>query len=323
MNKDANIGFQDFIIDRLSGKQPVQKSSFASPIVNESIPVKREEVKQHDILANIAPIQKTTDAPVMSTRESFQEDIVAQQKPVTDAVIPDWLRESTSLSSHTTQEVPAIPEVVVEVPVVETVSAPEPPVPIEVPQEPSLSAEVPELPDWLKGMSGSVSSPEATLSEKSEEIFGEEVSPAADQEALMAQNTEMTDLPPWMQGVDQESLTKEVNEELSSVPSEDPIEDVSSYENIPDWLKSSSTSTPVSADDTPKPKEIVPVKKEKTVPTSTKTIEKKHSSHITTKKEVKNPEVSEKKNSEVQAVDSEEALLARTKKKKPAPVVSD
>lgn len=326
LNKDTNIGFQDFIIDKLSGKKPAQTPSFVPPtIVKEPAPIKREETQQHDVLANIAPVQKTeVDTPAMSTRESSHEDVVMPQKPMAEATIPDWLRESTSLSSQASEVTPAIPEPVIEAPIAEIPTAPEVPEPVVVPEETPVpvAGDVPDLPDWLKGMSTNMSSAQDTqVSHTAEESADQEMSRMISAEQKENTPPDMAELPAWMQGVDQESLAHEVNEELTSTQAPSEAEDVSSYENIPDWLKTPSVSAPPEIEDI---QEIeAPMVPEEPAVHTEKKPEKKSSGAPLAKKEPKASVASEKKHTETQVENNEEATQARTKKKKPTPIVSE
>lgn len=327
LNKDTNIGFQDFIIDKLSGKQPPEQTpSFVPPtVVKEPAPIKREETQQHDVLANITPIQKTeVDTPAMSTRELSHEDVVTPQKPMAEATIPDWLRESTSLSSQTSEVAPATPEPVIEAPITEIPTAPEVPEPVAVPEETpvSVAGEVPDLPDWLKGMSTNMASAEDTqVSHRAEESADQEMSRMISAEQRDNTPPDTADLPAWMQGMDQESLAHEVHEELASTPVSSEPENTSSYEDIPDWLRTPSVSTPPEIENIQETQ--APVVPEEPVVHTEKKSEKKSSGAPLAKKEPKASVASEKKHTEAQTENNTEVTQARTKKKKPTPIVSE
>ena len=225
-NKDSNLGFQDFIIDKISGKESPEEASYIPPVVTETVSSKKEEeIPQADVLANIV-----SDGQPTITPESSSESMTTVSAPsVENATIPDWLKESTSLVSHTNTE--------------EEIVSEETPMPTSVPEEVQADTiPVPEnietlvttsdIPDWLKGTETSLATP-AILPEEAIVIEEEKTS-----------NTEQTDnsgLPPWMQGVDQESLDREVEEEIKNTPVAEKTKDSSSYEDIPDWLKGAPT----------------------------------------------------------------------------------
>ena len=103
---------------------------------------------------------------------------------------------------------------------------------------------------------------------------------------------DITDLPDWMKGVDQESLKKEVEEEINSIPViVGEVSDISSYDDIPDWLK----NTPIA------PGEVVHESKKdiqespKIEPTEEVIVELKQKQHLPLKKkQPKTPTLPEK-----------------------------
>lgn len=114
------------------------------------------------------------------------------------------------------------------------------------PEDVESTATIAGLPDWLTG-SGIVATPSQSVSvTPSEEELSTEEQKIPSMEPSEISDEHMSDLPAWMQGVDQESLKKEVEEEMESTSVVIGAEDVSSYENIPDWLK----STPVTSVET-------------------------------------------------------------------------
>lgn len=238
-NKNDNIGFQDFIIDKMSGKKSQKPSPNQSSHI-ETAPVQKEE-KQIDVLANITPNgHETTD-----NGESSVESVPPSSP--SEATIPDWLKESTSLISHNPEDT-AIPE---DTPLEENSAPLTPPflsdvrnTPVVLVPEDANAVTVPDLPDWLKA-SEPISTPEeGTKSTKSteQEIITHNESDSMDEN--------MSDLPAWMKGVDQESLKQEVAEEINNTMPAPPDEDAS-YDNIPDWLRNTSPVTSDSESESP------------------------------------------------------------------------
>lgn len=105
LNRDDNLGFQDFIIDKISGKQPVKKSASVSV---QPIPLKKEEKSQVDILTNIAPNISSISIPDVKAIESVTNSSQESYVPPVESTIPDWLKESTNLVSSPTES--TIPE---------------------------------------------------------------------------------------------------------------------------------------------------------------------------------------------------------------------
>ena len=110
-NKDSNIGFQDFIIDALSGKKSTPASPSISHTVDSSVSQKTEPVAR-DILANMAQsdvapvIQSVESSPSQLPEALLPPDVVPQSV----TAIPDWLRASTSLNTETSDLVSAVSE---------------------------------------------------------------------------------------------------------------------------------------------------------------------------------------------------------------------
>lgn len=100
LNRDGNLGFQDFIIDKISGKQPIKKSSVSTSVAPEPISTYKEEKPHTDVLANIVSEPQPLSIPDTKTIVSPEENYIAP----TESTIPDWLKESTSLQSSPTIE---------------------------------------------------------------------------------------------------------------------------------------------------------------------------------------------------------------------------
>lgn len=211
-NKDENLGFQDFIIDKMSGKSPIQSPSFNPSASAPSIVVPEEEKNPAlDVLASIAPDNQIEST---SETESVESDMIPSSLPAENATIPDWLKESTSLSSHSDTEgvsltsedsIPASEETPLE-----DNQAPDF-IPEAIPDtmngssEANISSEAAsDLPDWLKGMETAneapqdVSSHNPTEEAPLEEIIqeGQKVSGT---EQMNVSDESMSDLPAWMQ----------------------------------------------------------------------------------------------------------------------------
>jgi hypothetical protein len=134
LNKDGNLGFQDFIIDKISGKQPVQKSSLTQkPIPVDSI-IPKENKPHTDVLANIVSEPQPFSIPDTKTIVSPEEVYV----PPTESTIPDWLKESTSLQSSLAPS---------ETTIKDSISIPE-----NIMSEENIDTSTESsMPDWLKG----------------------------------------------------------------------------------------------------------------------------------------------------------------------------
>lgn len=277
LNRDENLGFQDFIIDKMSGKKPISKPSFVSSTPIESVVIQKEETPLVDVLANIPSDNQTESILLRETITPPAESTIVPASPLMESTtIPDWLKESTSLGSHTDIEeiAPLSEDILPE----ESQTIEDIPVPI-VSDTPIVSEDtdslpnVSDLPDWLKGGEIAEEMPQDTsIMNPIEELPREETTldeyKVSGTEQVGIPDESMADLPAWMQGVDQESLKKEVEEEISNTPAVVEVENVSSYEDIPDWLKS-TTTTPIISDNKSKEdsKEIseeIPSHREKT-----------------------------------------------------------
>lgn len=306
-NRDGNLGFQDFIIDRMAGKKPVQKPSFVQPVPAEPIvPLRREEKPQMDILANIASSSQVSDTPKEEITEPSPE--APSETPVTqESNIPDWLKESTSLSSRSETENIVVPLETAPSEEIEAV----PPSETGTPADTASKSEdsVPGLPDWLKGTGmDTTTQEEVSLENPPEETKEEPKTPDED----------MSGLPAWMQGVDQKSLKEEVEEEIQSTSTAEEKKDAASYEDIPDWLKNTTTVAIVSDDASQKvPEGIVSVESSHEEKTESK---QKHGP--SSKKPPKTPSVKEEGNTDVSGAE-DTIPPSRPKRKKPAPVVSE
>lgn len=187
----------------------------------------------------------------------------------------------------------------------------------EVPvSEPSASA---DLPDWLKGSEAEIisSSEEAVIEKLGEEITDTPQEPNNAGAAALEEIS--SDLPAWMRGIDQESLKEEVEEEISSSPTMP--KESSSYEDIPDWLK--STAMAPEAVEEPIP-EQVPVQEEQSSQKQKHASHKKQTKTVTEKGEHdKDMEISLAPSPEKGDVsDKEHTHASRPKKKKPEPIIS-
>ena len=326
-NKDENLGFQDFIIDKMAGKKSVEKPSFIPPVAPiETSIIKKEEKPQVDVLASIAPTSQSLNVSSSDETNASSEMTLTPSLPPTEASIPSWLKESTSLSSESivdeavspaNENAPAAKEdiIVPEVPVesIDSVS--------DTIVDNSSSA---GLPDWLKGsgmdsMTSEV--PEAVVVSEdgiSQNVAISEELPLSDIAPEKTSDEYLSDLPAWMQGVDQKSLKEEVEEEIKATPVVSESDNSSSYEDIPDWLKAS----PIVSETTE-----VPEKEEKIEepPMSDffteKKEEKKTPSQHSHKKQTKSVE-KEKQDKDSQKSE-EKVHTPRPKKKKPAPIVSE
>lgn len=165
LNKDGNLGFQDFIIDKISGKQPVQKSSPVQKFTPIEPIIPKEEKVHTDVLANIVSAPQSLSIPDANMIVPPEETYVAP----TESNIPDWLKESTNLqslpvSSETTTDDISIPENIISeesiavsslesnekekidnpILITEDIASP-------IPEENIDTSSESSMPDWLKG----------------------------------------------------------------------------------------------------------------------------------------------------------------------------
>lgn len=299
----------------MSGKKSIQKTpAYSAP--TDATPPKKEEKPYVDVLANISPsVNQTSYVPHVE-----EVSVAVTSSAPTEASIPDWLKESTMLNTNDHSEELSTPTTEVSIPVEidHPVSSaildvtPDNGVPMQedINTQPTAS----DLPDWLKGESGNK---EASIQEDVSDIKESlaELAPLADDQMIIS-NENLSDLPAWMRGVDQDSLRKEVDEEMSTkaVPIEDNV--LTSYEDIPDWLKNSPVEPVVMAPETKEisldVSKIPPVKKEK--------LEQKH---VSQKKQINTAPISIEESSEVIGTEGADASSSRSKKKKPAPIISE
>lgn len=258
-NKDDNLGFQDFIIDKFSGKHPGSKPSSSQPVSTAPAWSPEKEQKTSapvDVLANIpsdrqTPKEEEKKAPFVSEETESGMSSFAKES----ASIPDWLKQSTALGSLDQEAGEAMEklEMETEKPIPSAQSADESAaLTPEVPSLPTASSEVtaeapsvPEdtgIPDWLKGIpTGPEPSQQATAPEESVQQPEEESSQAPSQEGMKASASE-EGVPAWLQGMDQESIKQEVEEEMTKTSSVQQSEEKLLHEDIPDWLKGTSAT---------------------------------------------------------------------------------
>lgn len=82
-SKDDNLGFQDFVIDRLANKEP--KTQDVSPVVAPVVETKEEKIAEIDPLKTYTP----------PTTEIKENNETIETSAPTDAVVPDWLKPTT------------------------------------------------------------------------------------------------------------------------------------------------------------------------------------------------------------------------------------
>lgn len=200
-NKDQNLGFQDFIIDKMSGKRPAEKSIFVQPVPSEPmIPVQKPEKPQLDVLADIAPSSQAADIAKTDIPEHFTEPAIGIPLSSSEPTIPDWLKESTSLGSQSETES--------TVPPFESAPPEENELPSFTGDEvqgsiiPESESSTSGLPDWLHGtgmdMTSSQDIPaESPIEETSSGEIAIEEQGTPDSKKASDEN--MSDLPAWMQ----------------------------------------------------------------------------------------------------------------------------
>jgi hypothetical protein len=242
-NSNASIGFQDFLIEKFSSRAP-KDSNFSNK--DFSVPVSTVPEK---------PIEKTAESPIgtpIKSEESLSADQMLAPKSAdrampttsdlnphaTPAEIPDWLKQITQ-NQMTTPEV----------------------------KEQSLTPSAPifEMTEEKgEASSGTVplpvseqASPIETLVQKP--LVVEPVAPNLTPDALPSSPSAHADeLPAWLKAIDQNALSKEVEDELSkpSAPST-PSVSPSVLEGLPSWLSpaqaqsqpSQETTAPVFSQD--------------------------------------------------------------------------
>lgn len=133
-----------------------------------------------------------------------------------------------------------------------------------------------------------------------------------------------------MKGVDQDSLKKEVEEEMSTPPVSEEISDVPSYDDIPDWLKNSPIdSGEMTEESSPDSLESPKIEENQAI-----IVEPKQKQPIPIKKQPKAPILSKVQESDttpvVDTISKEgkdkniiDTAPPRPKKKKPTPIISE
>ncbi|MDP2090787.1 MAG: PKD domain-containing protein [Candidatus Gracilibacteria bacterium] len=223
VNKDKNIGFQDFIIDRTSGikKSKIEsKDDGLSDILNEIQNNEKIDNKTIETKPEIKVILKNTDIKQENKKDevpdwlkgSFAEEVIPEIKPETKPETKSEIKQETKTE--------------------------------EIKQETKTET----VPDWLKGSFNEVKTyeePEIKSETKTEEINQETKSENVDE----ISNIETDNIPDWLKGnfndvktyeepeIKQETKTEEIEQEIKSVN----IDEISNIEtdNIPDWLKGS------------------------------------------------------------------------------------
>lgn len=347
-SKEENIGFQDFLIERIFGKGETGEKTFS---VEPKVVVPKE-----DLLANLAPMveeKKTVETndfvvapPAFTQTPSFvapEPAPVSETTVSSDTGIPDWLKQTTTLASEETAATIATPEVpsFSEASEVATPTYDEPTPAATEPVSDATTSDDSSIPDWLKGTSESTEVttpdipeapvapdwlvPQEAISEPVPEILPEvpsiqEVSLPPIEEPTPAPVSALPDeeLPAWLQSMDQQALSDEVNAELSSAisapesevaplaiePTTDSTESSSHMDDLPDWLKPLSIET--TNDDT-----ASETKKEEKKEKKTHKPKTEHKEQIETPEEVKSEEVT--------SSESEEAPKKEYKKREHAP----
>jgi len=165
------------------------------------------------------------------------------------------------------------------------------------------------IPDWLKGMPTETTLP--VPEEKPVEEAPQITVPAEPElpaiEPSIASDEGISGLPAWMQGMDQESLKQEVEEEIKSTPVIPETKEAAHEDDIPDWLKGTVTAP---TESTVEPQETPKVTDE-VVPTAEEKPETKQKSTQHSKKPAKAPAV--------KAEGDDVEVPSRPKKKKPTP----
>ena len=255
-NKDENIGFQDFLIDKLfhrkqedfnadiiSSFTPEPNKPIIDPLQTLSTPPQtREEPESFtssELISESEAISEREPSPESASISEGEpgetKDLLSSEStnanepsPELESGIPDWLKQTTSLAGMEEEAVTETkePEVIPEdmIPEPEPISEPE-----IIPEmtEATPATEPVEIPTF------------ETPAETTSDDLGE--------------------LPAWMSGMNQDAFQEELQETLSPTPvetEEEPVEpkDLSSPEpttelpppddSIPDWLRASTLSTP-------------------------------------------------------------------------------
>ncbi|MDD4151215.1 MAG: PKD domain-containing protein, partial [Candidatus Gracilibacteria bacterium] len=218
-NKDENLGFQDFIIEKTSGG--------------------RSREKQSDILSSIDESIFSTDKEEKEIKEDKIEEKQETKVPTTEEKIPDWLAGTMNSFSSNGNENTQTEEKEVKEDLIENTQV----------EEKEEKSSIGEIPDWLMGnKSDSYTPPKIEIPEEKEnidEIFennSEEIPEIKEeipkQEELIENKPEIVKeskkeekIPDWLSG----SFTEEVAEEKK----EEEAKKEKAEESIPDWLKDS------------------------------------------------------------------------------------
>lgn len=333
-NKDENIGFQDFLIDKLFHKKsdedetsdilasfkptpPVQESTpvvdplqtlSSSPKIEEESTLTPESFTSSEPTPEPESISESeSTSEVMTELEESQGSAEVSTEPTElESGIPDWLKQTTSLAGMEEESTTETPESEV-MPESEVIPESEP-------------TSEPEMP------------PEAT-----EEVPTEPTTEPETETPPETPSDDLGELPAWMSGMNQDAFQEELQETLSPTPvasEEESVEtDILSAEptevipeeptaelpppddSIPDWLRASTLSTPEVTEEIQKEKSETE-KKKTPVKHTEKTPNEKKESHNKWKAEHKKDT---KKKEEVKKEDAAKEDTTPKPKKEKAP----
>ena len=162
-NKDDNVGFQDFIIDKTS----LKKSEKLTMKVGEDV----KDVLSEDILSD-APAKAEIDPLAASPSPEQADNSKQTEKDIQAEKIPDWLAGNFSSNSPSTEtSSPQVQEEAVilktqETPQVLPDNTPSTEIPLDIEAETKI--EDSSVPDWLKQDFGTLDS--LTTQEKSSPV---------------------------------------------------------------------------------------------------------------------------------------------------------
>lgn len=334
-NKDENIGFQDFLIEKLLNRKqedfnadivtsftPEPNKPLIDPLQTLSTPPQTGEepesftsselISESEAISEREPTPESESLPEGEPGEtkdllSSESTEAIEPSPELESGIPDWLKQTTSLAGMEEEAgMEALePEVVPEEEI--------------VPESESVSEREPvETKDLLS-------------SESTTEPV-EEFTPEVPTETA---SDDLGELPAWMGGINQDALQEELQETLSPTP--EPVEEESVEakdllspepttelpppdDSIPDWLKASTFSTPEVIEEIQEEK-AAPKAAEKKAPIkhTEKTPEKKPVTHTAPKHTKKKEEV-KKENTIKEEATPEEVTPKPKKEKSPTPL---
>ena len=223
VNRDKNIWFQDFIIDKTSGVKKVKPKVYVEPSLDILWDFEKEKEKEKE--KEIKPEIKTE----VKLDETVKTPEVKAPEVKTEQV-PDWLKWSF------TEEATKVPEKVKPSYVEEIVKTPE----VKAPEVKTPEVKAEQVPDWLKW---SFTEEATKIPEKVKPAYVEET---VETPEVKTPEVKTEQVPDWLKWIFTEEATK-IPEKVKPAYVEETVETPEvkapevKTEQVPDWLKWSFT----------------------------------------------------------------------------------